>query len=44
MTAQPIPPQLRRTHPHSLAKPLIHLTVMPARAGIQRLGLCEAQS
>lgn len=46
MTVQPTPPQPHRTHPHPhpRAQPLIPLTVMPAHAGIQRLGLCGVRS
>ena len=44
MTLQLIPRQLRRAHPHPRAQPPDPLTAstpaMPARAGIQHLGLC----
>lgn len=52
MTAHPIPPQLHRAHPNPHAQPPIFRTtsftispaVMPAHAGIQRLGLCGVRS
>ena len=52
MTAQPISPQPHRAHPHLYAQPPIPRTtsitispiVMPAHAGIQRLGLCGVRS
>ena len=52
MTTQPIPPQPHRAHPHPHAQPLIprtssitiSTTVMPAHAGIQRLGSCGVRS
>ncbi len=39
MTAQPIPLRPHRAHPHPDSQPPIPLTVMPAYAGIQRLGV-----
>lgn len=48
MTAPPIAPQSDRAHPHPHTQSLITLivspTVMPAHAGIQRLGLCGVRS
>ena len=48
MTAQPIPPQPHRAHPHTHARSsdllTVSTTVMPAHAGIQRLGLCGVRS
>ena len=48
MTTQPIPHQPHRAHPHPHAQSPISLTisptVMPAHAGIQRLGLCGVRS
>lgn len=55
MTTQRIPPQPHRIHPHPHAqRPIrltittatipITLTVMPAHAGIQRLGSCGVRS
>lgn len=44
MTAQPIPPQPHRAHPHTHVRLPIPLTFMPAHAGIQRLGLCGVRS
>lgn len=54
MTAQPIPRQALCAHPHPHTRPAtpvkvaapntpITLTVMPAHAGIQRLGSCEVR-
>ncbi len=50
MTAQPTPPAPHRAHPHRHAERpfpitlLIPLTVMPAHAGIPRLGSCGVGS
>jgi len=44
MTAQQIRSQLHRARPHHLFQPPITLTVVPAKAGIQRLGSCGVLS
>lgn len=44
MTAQPIQPQPHRAYPHPHAQSAIPLTVLPAHAGIQRLGFCGVRS
>lgn len=48
MTTQPVPPQPHRAHPHTHAQlPFLlttSTTVMPAHAGIQRLGSCGVRS
>lgn len=40
MTAQQIRSQLHRAQPHPSFQPAITLTVIPAKADIQRLGSC----